>query len=97
MPFYQVKPFYVSAVRYEKGMEDGFIKVFDAENKNPERPYVNTIHGKRTIYEGDYIVTKDGKDFEVYSEEALLEKFVIVEVGKRSIHKLCGKCEKEKP
>lgn len=79
MPLYQVRPVYVSGVRYEKGMEDGFIEVVDEEKGSIEKPYIDTPQGKQTINEGDFIVTGDGGDFYRYSPKVFFEKFILVE------------------
>jgi hypothetical protein len=57
MSKYRKKPIVIEAVQYQKGMEDGFVKVFDEANNHPTKPYINTLEGRMTFDEDAYIVT----------------------------------------
>lgn len=57
MAKYIKKPIPVEAEQYQKGMEDGFIQVFEEENNHPMKPYIQTLEGKLTFDEDAYIVT----------------------------------------
>lgn len=57
MAIYIKKRIPVEAEQYKKGMEDGFTKVYDVKNSHPIKPYLDTLEGRLTFNEGDYIVT----------------------------------------
>jgi len=64
MPLYVKKRFPIKAEVYERGMEDGFEKIFDERSNHPVKPYINTHQGKAFIDEDDYVIT--GLDGERY-------------------------------
>jgi hypothetical protein len=54
---YRKKPVVIDAMQYEKGMEDGFDKVFDVEKNHPVKPFIQTLEGRMFFDEDAYIVT----------------------------------------
>lgn len=57
MAKYMKKPIEIEAVLYSPGLEDGFIKVYDEDLGHIEKPYIDTLEGKLTFNEDDYIIT----------------------------------------
>ena len=60
MQRYRKKPVIVQAIKYKKGMEDGFDRVRVKTGKITKyitKPYVNTLEGKQYVTEDYYIVT----------------------------------------
>lgn len=59
MPKYRKKPVVIEAEVYKAGMEDGFhlAQIALYARGLTMKPYIETLEGKMTISDGDYIIT----------------------------------------
>lgn len=77
---YETKCVNVDAVKYEDGMEDGFVSILnDDETELIDVPFIELRNGKIIVDENSWIVTFFDGAVELYTEERFERMFRKVE------------------